>query len=798
MAGALDGLFVLELGDTVPTAYCGRLFAGFGATVVKVEPDGGSRLRRMRVVPGAPVPDPEEAPAWLYLGAGKRSVTVPVVTAAFADAWRLGVDVIIAGPGNPFAGDVRWSADAISAVNPRAVYLSLTPYGDWGPYAGWEAENINAFGMGVQMWLTGEPDREPLCTGGEQAWMQLGQSGFSAALVALREAERSGLGQRVEVAAAEVIAGATEGFGPNARYLGVAQGRSGRARFALFGVYPCLDGYAGVYGTNRQIKVFAPIAGRPELADDPRFATLGGMLRANDELSELAISHFATVTRADVRHVARETGMTMAPVETLADVLASEHLAERRFFAAVETPTGRQVTMPGRPLVMHRTPWQVGAAPTLGAAAGSPPVPAPRPRAAVDVNPRDRHHAGPLSGLKVLDFTAYWAGPYATKWLADFGAEVVKVESPGLMDFIRSTSNDFTHERPYDVSAYWNNYNRGKLSLALDPATAAGRALVFELLPHFDVVVENFKAGRMGKLGLSYEELRAVKPGLIMVSVSGYGQDGPDSSLAGVGTNMEQLSGLVSLNRYQDADQPYNTGIAYGDPTSGTAGAAAVLLALRHRDRTGEGQYVEVSGHETIISLYGEQYAAMSLGLEPVAKGNRHPDMAPHGCYPCAGDDRWVTIAVQDDARWGALCAAMGQPELAARWPSLESRLANQDEIDAHIIGWTVDKERDSVAGHLQAHGVAAAPLLSSLDTPRDPHFRARGYYVTVEHPDQGAWPIDGIAWRLQRTPGAVRAPAPRFGQHTGDVLRRYLDVPDDRLAELYAAGAIADRPYRV
>ena len=370
-------------------------------------------------------------------------------------------------------------------------------------------------------------------------------------------------------------------------------------------------------------------------------------------------------------------------------------------------------------------------------------------------------------------------------------------ESPALADFIRSTATYGAPERQWDHSAYFNNYNRGKESLTLDPANPLGRELLLRMLPNFDVVVENFKAGRMVALGLGYDVLRAVKPDIVMVSISGYGQDGPDGSLAGVGTNMEQLSGLCSLNQYSDSPQPYNTGIAYGDPTSGVTGAAAVAMALLHRDRTGEGQYVEISGHETIISLYGEQFAARSLGVEPVAKGNRHADMVPHGCYPCEGEDSWVTIAVRGDAEWRALCDVIGQSELAAEYPGFEARREHELDIEAAIMGWSVSQEPYAAAAALQAAGIAAAPVLRPVDQPFDQHLRLRGYFVTVEHPDQGPWPHDGIAWRLSRTPGAVRAPAPLFGQHTRAVLRRELALSEEEIDAIYAARAAADAPFR-
>jgi crotonobetainyl-CoA:carnitine CoA-transferase CaiB-like acyl-CoA transferase len=812
MPGPLAGLSVIELGDGVASAFCGRLLAGFGASVFVIEPPGGHPLRHARVVPGAPPPKLDEAPAFLYLGMGKRSLALSLDDPrALEFAWRLcaAADAVVTDR-HPVELEAQGlTHDSLTAANPRLVFTSLRPFGDSGPYRDWEAANITAFGMGGQMALTGEPDREPLCTAGDQAWYQQGIHGFAATTLALLGAARTGLGQRVEVSAIEAMAGALEGFGPSARALGMPTPRTGRARFSLMGIYPCADGYAGIYGTYRALPAIARLMGREDIAADTSFDSLPSLIRRNDELTDMVAGYLRGLTRQQVREIGRATSTTMAPVEGVAEVAANPHLAARGFFDDLPGPGGRTLRLPGRPFRMLATPWQSRPAPAPGecppaealatvrasAAAFRPPtLPDRSPARAM---PRDRMADGLLAGVRVLDFTAYWAGPYCTKWLADFGAEVIKVESPGLMDFVRTISSDYTHERPYDMSAYFNNYNRGKRSLAVDPVHPQGRALLLDLVRHADVVVENFKAGRMRAMGLGYEELAAARPGLVMLSISGYGQDGPDATLPGVGTNMEQLSGICSLNRYDDSPQPYNTGIAYGDPTSGTLGAAAIAMALRHRDCTGEGQYIELAGHEVLVSLIGEQFAAHALGLVPAPTGNRHPGMAPHGCYPCAGDDQWLTIAVRSDDEWAALCRAIGREDLAAAHPDLDARQAAAHEIDAAITGWTVTLDRYEAALRLQSEGIAAGPVLTTLDLAHDPHLRQRGYYVTVSHPDQGPWPIDGIAWRLSRTPGIVRAPAPRFGEHTREVLRDIGGLDPAAIEEIFASGAASDVPAR-
>ncbi|HLZ71037.1 MAG TPA: CoA transferase [Dehalococcoidia bacterium] len=835
MPGPLHGYTVLELGRGVAAGYCGRLLAGFGATVIKVEPPGGDDARRMRVVPGAPLPNPEAAPAFLYLGMGKRSLLASPDAAG--DAARLrelarGVQAVIVDRPPARLAPAGLDYDSLSREHPSLVYTAITPFGAWGPAAGDAAENITVFALGGQMSISGEPDREPLCTAGEQGWYQAGLHAFAATTFALLGSQETGLGQFVDISAVECMAGALEGFGPAAHFSGMPTPRTGKARFALMGIYPVQDGYAGIFTSPGQVPIFAKILDRPDIAADPRLQTLLGLVQANDEMTPIVEDFFNGRTKAEIQRLGRETTMTIAPVASIAETAASVQLAARDFFVELPAGAGHSVRVPGPLFRMSATPWQSRPAPRLGELGWEEaarlvrearPAPArPRPARPGRLAPpqvnvftqagaqpvpimRDRPEGGLFAGLRVLDFTAYWAGPYTTKWLADFGAEVIKVEPVNRLDLVRNVSQDFSFARPYDVSAYFNDYARGKLSIGVDPAQPLGKQAILDLIPHCDIVVENFKAGRMQAIGLGYDVLRTLRPDLIMVSISGYGQDGPDAGLAGVGTNMEQLSGLASLNVYSDAPQPYNSGIAYGDPNAGCAGAAAVAMALLHRNATGAGQYVDISGLEGLVSLIGEQFTALSLGLEPRPKGNRHPDMAPHGCYPCESrpasgaaisEDRWVTIAVQDDAAWQRLCRLIEREDLA-QYRTLKQRRSVEHDLDAAIMGWTVLREDYAAARELQAAGIAAAPVLTPRDLPADPQLRLRGYFETVDDPDMGPWPHDGVAWRLSRTPGRVRGPAPRLAEHTRAVLANVLGYSAEQIDELYRAGAAGSAPAR-
>ena len=391
-----------------------------------------------------------------------------------------------------------------------------------------------------------------------------------------------------------------------------------------------------------------------------------------------------------------------------------------------------------------------------------------------------------------------WAGPYATRLLADMGAEVIKVEAVNNWDLIRSfTGQRPTVERVWDKSPYFNHLNRNKYGCVLDLSNPKGRELFLRLVAISDVVIENFRAEVMENLSLTYDVLAEANPEIIAVSMPGHGKSGPERDFIAYGTNVEQLSGLCHLTGYADGP-PQKTGISYGDPMGGIAAAAAVAMALWDRRRTGRGQYIEIAQRENLINVIGEQVVGYSMtGREPPRRGNRHSSMAPHGCYPCQGDDQWLTIACEDDAQFTALCTAMGRPELAAdvRFADVVSRYRNQDSLDELITEWTREREKAAAAEALQAAGVAAAPVQSVPEVFADAQLRARGFYESVSHSLAGVWEVEGPHWRMSDSPGHVRLPAPAFGEHNGYVLGELLGLSGEEIMALEAEGVTGTVP---
>ncbi|MBX3025540.1 CoA transferase [bacterium] len=399
----------------------------------------------------------------------------------------------------------------------------------------------------------------------------------------------------------------------------------------------------------------------------------------------------------------------------------------------------------------------------------------------------------PLEGIRVADFTWVWAGPFCTLQLAHLGAEVIRVESATRTCVTRLLPPFADGQPGPNRSGYFNQYNQGKLSLALDLKQPQALAVAKDLVAQCDIVCENFAAGVMERMGLGYEVLRALRPDLIMIALSGYGATGPDAEFVSYGPAQVPLSGMSSLTGYAGWP-PMHVGISYGDPTGGLHGAVAVLAALWHREATGEGQYIDLSQWETSIATLGEGVLEQSLtGTQPPRAGNRDPHMAPHGIFRCAGEQRWVAIAVRDDEEWIRFAACIGAPALGTdpRFATLAARKANEDALEAVVSDWTRPLPDGEVVARLQAANIPAAAAMTNRDLAEDEDLRRSGFHVFREHPEIGSRLHLGIPWQMSDTPCSVRSAAPCLGQHTDDVLRRVLGYDDARIAALRDAGVL-------
>jgi crotonobetainyl-CoA:carnitine CoA-transferase CaiB-like acyl-CoA transferase len=400
---------------------------------------------------------------------------------------------------------------------------------------------------------------------------------------------------------------------------------------------------------------------------------------------------------------------------------------------------------------------------------------------------------GALADVKVLDLMWVLAGPGSTRILADYGATVVRVESTHRVDALRTVGPFLEIPPGTESSAVFHGLNAGKLMITLDLEKPAGREVVLDLVRWADVVTESFTPKAMKRWGLDYESLRAVKPNIIMVSSCLMGQTGPLASFAGFGNLAAAVTGFFHLCGWPDRPPAGPFG-AYTDYIAPKFTAAALLAALDHRRRTGEGQHIDISQAEASLHFLAPAILEQTVnGRAPGATGNRDLNYAPHGVYPASGDDRWVAIAATTDAQFAALATAIGSPELArdARFATTAARLAHHEELDAPLAAWTIARDAAEVERTLQAAGVPASVVQSSSELCADPQLVHRGHFVDLEHPQYGTTPVESSRFRLSRTPSEVRGSAPTFGRDNQYVLETILGYDVERITELVIAGAL-------
>ncbi len=393
----------------------------------------------------------------------------------------------------------------------------------------------------------------------------------------------------------------------------------------------------------------------------------------------------------------------------------------------------------------------------------------------------------PLDGIRIVDFTWAWAGPYATLLLSLLGAEVIKVESRKRLDHtrLRSLMTGPTMGGP-DKSTVFNDINLNKLSLTLDLTKPRAIEIIKELVKKADVVIQNMRPGVMDRLGLGYETLREIKPDIIMLSSSALGATGPERSYVGYAPTFAAMSGMAYITGYADKEPSTLSGAI--DTRVGTTSAFAILSALIYRQRTGKGQNIDLSSSEAISCLMGEAFLDYAMNRRVKERdGNNDDVMTPHGCYPCKGESHWVTIAVSTEDEWQSFCEAIGSPDWCGdnRFVDTTSRRQNREELNRLISGWTVQHTDYEATEILQGAGVAATPTLSGGMVSRDPHIKERDLFVEIDHAELGKRLVVGPPWRLSATPVKVQRPAPLLGEHNQYILGELLGMPQSEIDQL-------------
>jgi crotonobetainyl-CoA:carnitine CoA-transferase CaiB-like acyl-CoA transferase len=797
---ALTGVRVLEAADA-SGAYCGKLLADLGADVIKLESPGGDPARRE---PGASFP---------YANTNKRSVILDLDARTGREAFRrlaATADLVVEtrSPGDWEALGLGYQA--LSELRPSLVWTSITGFGTTGPQSTYASADIVAAALGGSMHVTGEPDDPPVVVAGSQAAVAASTCAAAASLIALHEARRSGCGQHVDVSALEVMTAVTHVCGA-AKYLedDIVPRRFGSALFSSVpsGAYRCADGRLVYLMVNRPAhwKALAAwvneITGNVEILD-PMFEGPSSTRQPYRELLDMFLGElFLRLTAADAYRDGQRRHLAITPVNTVLDVVADAHLRARRFFVTITQADGSRLRMPGAPYRFSRTPWRVARrSPRPGehtkrVLAALPPARKPRRRAGGSA--RTQLTRGPaLADLRVLELTAGMAGPWIGRLMAYCGADVIKVESRARPDVSRLYVSPRDPEKGVSetTSPWFTDWNAGKRFVALDLTQPRAVDLCTRLAGVCDVVVVNYAAGVLDKLGLGYKTLRKVKPDLVMISSTGYGETGPSRGYVTWGPNIEALSALSSLSGHPHRECTV-TQYAYPDALGALHGLTAVMAALAHRARTGEGQLIDLAQYETTVASVGQLFVdAMRAKAEPPRRGNGSATMAPHGCYRSRGDDRWCAVAVTDDAAWLRLCTVIDRPDLAGdtRFACVSGRLACADEIDRAIQAWMRERDPYDAMAALQAARVAAG-VVQTIDDQlhRDVQLAARGFFEQIEHRSRGRIVANGIPLRFSATPGRTRGTGSPIGADNVAVLGDLLGIDTEEIDALIAAGVV-------
>ncbi len=808
-AGALAGLHVVDLAGTVATAYCGKLFRELGASVTNLEPPGeGHPIRRLHPFhPRGSGPEASALATWLSLG--KRSVA--------------------AGPDDPEAHDLLHGADLILDADPAVerqlldgqIRLSISWFGASGPYAGRAATGPVISTHTAAARAIGPAEGPPILATGHTPQVVAGTLAYVGAVGHLlaRETGRLDAQFHLDVSIFEAAMCITEPGPPGTLATGEIRPRIGINRFwptYPVGIYPCRDGWLGVSTvTPSQWRSLCALLGLEELGTEPRYQVSINRLEDADAIDAALRPRFLERDAAEWVEAGQAARIPLALSPTPAELFDLEQFQDRGAWVEAAHPDQGSFVAPGAPYRLHRTPATPrGSAPRLGEhgrrrAWGEAPSDLGasdcRCRAETDAQPeRAERSERPtlLSDLRIVDLTMGWAGPLATRQLADLGAEVIKVESCQYFDWWRGweSTPESIAQKLYEQSTAFNTTGRNKLGITLDLTSRRGVDLLLRLVAKSDAVIENYTASVLPGLGLDYDRLRQVNPELVMVSMPPFGASGPWMNHRAYGSTVEQASGLPHLNG-RAGDPPTMQHVALGDPIAGINGAAALLTALRHRRRTGEGQYVDLSHVQSMFPLAAHGLIEQAVnGAPPERAGGRHPLFAPWGVYPCIGAEPWITVTVETEDQWRALCDVLGMDADDHGFADAAGRKQGEDELDRALAARTKLHDGLALERRLASAGVPAAVLRNTLDVLYDPHLEVRGYWQWRERAYVGDQPNPSAPFRPasgdgRSRPYAVEWPAPTLGQHNREVLTRLLDLSEDELKALERDRVIGTEP---
>ena len=790
----LQGVRVIDMADGTGEM-CARILGDLGADVIRVEPPGGAGSRTE-----APLHQGVSLP-FAVRNAGKRSVVIDLPSAEGREqllGLLDGADIWIETARSGALSELGLGAAQARARNPGLVVLSITDFGQTGPYRDWVATDSVLLAMGGVLSRSGLPGREPLVPPGSLALQLTAAQATWAALVAYWNRLESGLGDQIDFSLYEATAQVIE---PAMGTVGTAQAAGyeptrGRPAPGAYPIFRCRDGHVRVVLLSaRQWHAMRAWLGDPPDLRGPELETIRGRALASDRLHAIFEQHFGQHGKHELTRDGQARGVPIAPVLTPADVLAAEHFRVRGAIARTELAPGIAADIPtGFVEIDGRRARPGRRAPEVGEHSdevrAEPVRRRPRPGLASAASRRRpvasaASRRRPLEGLRVLDFGVIVFGAEAARLFCELGAEVIKVESRAFPDGARISPVHFAIG------------HRGSRSIGVNLRSPEGIDVIRRLIARADVMLANFKPGTLEKLGLGAQALREINPRIVAVNSSALGATGPWSTWMGYGPLVRCVSGLTSLWRYPDDDGSFSDStVIHPDHYSARVCAITTLAALIGRRRSGVGLQIAISQAETILVQIGELLAEEALHPGAVrAIGNAGPHAAPWGVYPCAGEDEWCVVTVRDDDDWRRLRRALGNPEWATdEQLSTESgRIARRAEIDEHLAAWTRARASREVADALQGAGVPAGFMQRTDEYEDDPQFQARDFLRTFEQPGLTPVRIENAPFRSHRIPTPEDAPAPEPGEHTRAICKELLGMNDEEVDRLVAVGALEE-----
>ncbi len=797
---ALDGIRIVDLGYGIAGGYATKLLADAGAEVVKVELPEGDPLRGYSAS-FAPVGD--HGPLFGFLNTSKQSVVLDYRSPQGRDALLElygTAEVVIerSEPGELEALGVGW--EALSGRRPDSTMVSVSNFGRGGPWSQRPANEFTLMAIAGSTATRGQPGRKPFNAGGRIGEWMGGVTAAVAATAAVRRARRTGMGDHVDLSLLETIT-------PTCTNVQTLWGSftgdyDTKALLEVPSIEPTRDGYVGFcVFTGQQWQDFTVLVGQPEWADDPRLATMGGRIAAGDSIAGTIREWTSARTTEKVVHEAILLRIPVAPIGNGANLPEFDQFAQR----------GVYVPNPGGGFIQPRVPYRNHAHPSVAfqpaphigqhteqvlgeLAAGGDSDNSGRK---VGTDPDAPPDALPLDGVRVVDMTAFWAGPYGTLVLATLGADVIHIESVQRPDGMRfGSAHTPADDSWWELGPTFHHANVGKRSVTLDLTRPEGMELLHRLIGVSDVLVENFSPRVIDQFGLDWDTVSTLNPRLVMVRMPAFGLDGPWRDRVGFAQTMEQISGMCWLSGYPDTAPQLARGPS--DPLAGLHAAYAVICGLHARERTGRGSFVEATMVETALNAAAEQvveYAA--TGHLMAREANHHPYACPQGVYECS-DGQQIALSVETDQHWEQLLAAVPELELhrVPNSAALADRFAVRHTFDELLGRWCGDLAAPDVVERLISFGVPAAELEMSRGGDRNPQVNVRGFYESVDHPLAGTHRFPAMPVRFGRQPDRwFNRPAPTLGEHNGEVLGGLLGVDDDELARLEAAQIIGTRP---